>query len=201
MRKRWGGELLASTFNRRVLEIPRLRRQFETTGRLLTMVPLRRLSYPHSLDYPPQVGDAKPYVQRQTPIARACCLLFLLAFNWFRQCALVLRTSAGLKYRLVCRSGGHQEACILDKDHARGPEGPTWYCLGFGRRIPATTLMLTSCALLPLALGYVLARERLKIHGASLHPAQESLKVSFADHSYLLAGDKLEKRVESCQST
>jgi hypothetical protein len=61
--------------------------------------------------------------------------------------------------------------------------------------------MLTSCALLPLALGYVLARERLKIHGASLHPAQESLKVSFADHSYLLAGDKLEKRVESCQST
>ncbi len=51
-------ELLAGTFNSRVLETPRLRRQFETMARLLTMVPVRRLSCPRGLDYLPQVRDA-----------------------------------------------------------------------------------------------------------------------------------------------
>jgi hypothetical protein len=51
-------ELLASTFNARIVETPRLKRQFECTSRLLTTVPLRRLSYPRGLDYLPQVRDA-----------------------------------------------------------------------------------------------------------------------------------------------
>jgi hypothetical protein len=51
-------ELLASTFNSRMLETPRLRRQFETIAGLLTMVPVRHLSYPRGLDHLPQVRDA-----------------------------------------------------------------------------------------------------------------------------------------------
>ena len=51
-------ELLAGTFNSRVLEAPRLKRQFETMARLLTRVPVRRLSYQRGLDHLPEVRDA-----------------------------------------------------------------------------------------------------------------------------------------------
>jgi hypothetical protein len=51
-------ELLASAFSPRMVESPRLRGQFETTARLLTMVPVRRLSYQRGLENLPQVRDA-----------------------------------------------------------------------------------------------------------------------------------------------
>lgn len=95
---------------------------------------------------------------------------------------------------------GHQEACILNKEDARGPEDPTWYCPEFGRRVPAPTIILTSRTPLPFVFGYVLARERPTIHATPLHHAELSLEVRFVDRSYLLASDELEMRVESCQS-
>jgi len=51
-------ELVASSFSPRMVEARRLRRQFETTARLLTTVPVRRASYPRGLDYLPLVRDA-----------------------------------------------------------------------------------------------------------------------------------------------
>jgi len=51
-------ELLASAFNSRMVETARLRRQFETTARLLTTAPVRRISYPRGLDHLPEARDA-----------------------------------------------------------------------------------------------------------------------------------------------
>jgi hypothetical protein len=51
-------ELLASTFNTRMVEPRRLKRQFEISARLLTRVPVRRISCPRGLDYLPQLRDA-----------------------------------------------------------------------------------------------------------------------------------------------
>ncbi len=51
-------ELLAGTFNSRIVEPPRLRRQFESISKLLETVPFRRISYAPGLDFLPQVRDA-----------------------------------------------------------------------------------------------------------------------------------------------
>ena len=50
--------LLASTFNRVILDSSRLRRQFATTQALANTLPVKVLSYPRSLDYLPAVLDA-----------------------------------------------------------------------------------------------------------------------------------------------
>jgi hypothetical protein len=47
--------LLAGTFNRTILESTRLRRQFEATQALANTLPVKRLSYPRSLDSLPAV--------------------------------------------------------------------------------------------------------------------------------------------------
>ena len=47
--------LLASTFNRTILDATRLRRQFETTQALANTVPVKKLSYPRSVDSFPAV--------------------------------------------------------------------------------------------------------------------------------------------------
>ncbi len=47
--------LLASTFNRAILEPTRLRRQFEATQGLANTLPVRKLSYPRSLDSLPAI--------------------------------------------------------------------------------------------------------------------------------------------------
>ncbi len=47
--------LLASTFNRTILDTTRLRRQFETTQALANTLPVKKLSYPRSLDRLPAV--------------------------------------------------------------------------------------------------------------------------------------------------
>jgi hypothetical protein len=51
-------QLLAGTFNRRVLEPARLKRHFEGTCNLLTKVPVRSLSFQHKFDHVPAVRDA-----------------------------------------------------------------------------------------------------------------------------------------------
>jgi|HubBroStandDraft_6_1064221.scaffolds.fasta_scaffold397528_1 hypothetical protein len=50
--------LLASTFNRAILDSTRLRRQFEATQALANTLAVKVLSYPRSLDYLPAVLDA-----------------------------------------------------------------------------------------------------------------------------------------------
>jgi hypothetical protein len=94
---------------------------------------------------------------------------------------------------------GHEEVRVLNRQDARGPEDPMWYCPEFGRRVPATTLILASHTPLPFAFGYVLARERPTIYVTSLQYGRESLAVSFIDRSYFLTSSELEMRVESCQ--
>jgi hypothetical protein len=51
-------QLLAGTFNARVLEPARLKRHFEGTSRLLTKVPVRSLSFERTFDHVPAVRDA-----------------------------------------------------------------------------------------------------------------------------------------------
>jgi hypothetical protein len=51
-------QLLAGTFNTRVLEPARLKRHFEGTSKLLTKIPVRSLSFQHKFDHVPAVRDA-----------------------------------------------------------------------------------------------------------------------------------------------
>lgn len=51
-------ELIRSTFNLRLVDPNRLQRQFMNAERLLSGIPIRRLTYPRSLDKLPQVRDA-----------------------------------------------------------------------------------------------------------------------------------------------
>ena len=51
-------ELVKNTFNYRVVDTKRLERQFAETGRLVGAGPIRKLSYPRSLDYLPAVCGA-----------------------------------------------------------------------------------------------------------------------------------------------
>jgi hypothetical protein len=50
--------VLKNTFNTKITDSARLRRQFEMTGRLVSKVPVKTLSYPRGLDLLPTVCEA-----------------------------------------------------------------------------------------------------------------------------------------------
>ena len=50
-------ELVKNTFNYRIIDAGRLKRQLEQTSRLVTLLPVRRLSIPRDLDQLPSFRE------------------------------------------------------------------------------------------------------------------------------------------------